>query len=56
MNYKVKKTKKKWDIDYYEYDLDGFTFHPNKNSKNNDLQVTSIKIFNEEIPWQPFLQ
>ena len=49
MNYKVKTTKKKWDIDYYEYDLDGFTFHPNKNSKNKDLQVTSIKIFNEEM-------
>ena len=49
MNYIVKKSKKKWDIDYYEYDLDGFTFHPNKNSKNNELQITSIKIFNEEM-------
>jgi hypothetical protein len=49
MNYIVKKNKKKWDIDYYEYDLDGFTFHPNKNSKSNDLQITSIKIFNEEM-------
>ena len=49
MDYKVKKSKKKWDIEYYEYDLDGFTFHPNKNSKNNELQISAIKIFNEEM-------
>ena len=49
MSYKVKKSKKKWDIDYYEYDLDGFTFHPNKDSKNNELHVTSIKIYNEDM-------
>ncbi len=48
MNYKVKKSKKKWDIDYYEYDLDGFLFHP-KHTANNDLNITSIKIFNEDM-------
>ena len=48
MNYKVKKSKKKWNIDYFEYDLDGFTFHP-KHTANNDLNITSIKIFNEDM-------
>ena len=48
MTYKVKKSKKKWNIDYFEYDLDGFTFHP-KHTANNDLNITSIKIFNEDM-------
>ena len=49
MSYKVKKSKKSWNIDYYEYDLDGFTFHPNKDSKNNELHVTSIKLFDKDM-------
>ena len=44
MTYKVKKSKKKWNIDYFEYDLDGFTFHP-KHTANNELNISSIKIF-----------
>lgn len=49
MGYKVKKSKKSWNIDYYEYDLDGFTFHPNKNSKNNELHISSIKLFDKDM-------
>lgn len=49
MGYKVKKSKKSWNIDYYEYDLDGFTFHPNKDSKNNELHISSIKLFDKDM-------
>ena len=48
MTYKVKKSKKKWNIDYFEYDLDGFTFHP-KHTANNELNISSIKIFDEDM-------
>jgi len=48
MTYKVKKSKKKWNIDYFEYDLEGFSFHP-KHTANNDLNISSIKIFDEDM-------
>jgi hypothetical protein len=48
MTYKVKKSKKKWNIDYFEYDLDGFTFHP-KHTANNELNISCIKIFDEDM-------
>ncbi len=48
MNYVVKKIRRKYVIDYMEYDLDGLVIHP-KLKGNDYIKVKSAKFYNEDI-------
>ncbi len=48
MNYVVKKIRRKYVIDYMEYDLDGLVIHP-KLKGSDYIKVNSAKFYNEDI-------
>ncbi len=48
MNYVVKKIRRKYLIDYMEYDLEGLVIHP-KLKGDNYIKVKSAKFYDEEI-------
>ena len=48
MNYVVKKIRRKYVIDYMEYDLEGLVIHP-KLKGSDYIKVNSAKFYNEDI-------
>ncbi|MBQ7239973.1 MAG: hypothetical protein IJS56_00890 [Bacilli bacterium] len=48
MNYVVKKIRRKYLINYMEYDLEGLVIHP-KLKGDNYIKVKSAKFYDEEI-------
>lgn len=49
MSYIIKKNKKKYNIIYMEYDLDGYIFKPKNKFKNNLISVKEVNIINKEF-------
>ena len=48
MNYVVKKIRRKYVIDYMEYDLEGLTIHP-KLKGNDYIKVKKATFYNDDI-------